>query len=179
MNALTLIVTPVGKGLLKVMSKMGVSTFQSYCGAQIFEAVDCRRRLWTDIFAARCRKSAALALPILGGKCITGINWLMEKTIAMIWTPAAIMLIGFTVRRICGRRCRFPNFSIRCALNILTLIWNTSRQINEQGEKLMTLRGMLDIEKADSPVPLEEVESAVEIVRRFFHRRHVFWFNIA
>ncbi|MFX9703704.1 glutamate synthase central domain-containing protein, partial [Acinetobacter baumannii] len=55
----------IGKGLLKVMSKMGISTYQSYCGAQIFDAVGLKADFVAKYFPAPIRGSKALALPRL------------------------------------------------------------------------------------------------------------------
>ena len=157
----------VGKGLLKVMSKMGVSTFQSYCGAQIFEAVGLSAAFVDRYFCGTVSQIGGVGVADIGRevhywhKLAYGENDCDDLDAggdyayrihgeAHLWTPLSVSKLQHSVR----------------AKHFDTYL-EYSRQINEQGEKLMTLRGMLDIEKADSPVPLEEVESAVEIVRRF------------
>ncbi|KAG1694912.1 Ferredoxin-dependent glutamate synthase 1 [Nymphon striatum] len=111
----------VGKGLKKVMSKMGICTYQSYCGAQIFDAVD------------------------VGGDYAYRVRG--EKH---IWTPVTISKLQHAVRG-----------------NDATSFAEFSKSIDEQSEGLLTLRGLMDFNFAENPIPLDEVESAKEIVKRF------------
>jgi glutamate synthase domain-containing protein 2/glutamate synthase domain-containing protein 1/glutamate synthase domain-containing protein 3 len=158
----------IGKGLLKVMSKMGISTLQSYHGAQIFEAVGLSRELidkhftWTasqiegiglDVIAAEVKARhdrAYRALASLDGDLDAGgqYQWRRRGEHHM-YNPETIAKLQHAVRS--GKYALFKQYS---AL------------VNDHSEKLCTLRGLLKF-KPGIPVPLEEVEPAREIVKRF------------
>ncbi|RMH21558.1 MAG: glutamate synthase large subunit [Gammaproteobacteria bacterium] len=158
----------VDKGLLKVMSKMGISTYQSYCGAQIFEAIGLRHDFVEQYFTgttsqiegigieevateavkwhqrAYRRDTAGQSLPD-GGEYAWRVNGESH-----MWSPETISLMQHAVRS--GDYGLFKQFSAK---------------INDQGKALMTLRGLFEFSPKNRPVPLEEVESAEEIVKRF------------
>ncbi len=159
----------VAKGILKVMSKMGISTYQSYCGAQIFDAVGCAAEFLDKYFtgtfctvsganlASVARDTAArhrLAFgdaPLYRDSLDVGGEYAYRvRGENHIWTPETIAKLQHSTR----------------ANN-----WSTyeeyARQINEQSEKLLTLRGLFDFRPSEKPVPLEEVEPASAIVKRF------------
>ena len=159
----------VGKGIMKVMSKMGISTYQSYCGAQIFDAVGlssafvekCFTRTATTIegvgFAEVAREAVARHQaaygndPIYRGMLDVGGDYafrLRGETHA--WTPETVAKLQHAVR---GKLpAEFHAFT---------------RTINDQSERLLTIRGLMDFKFAPTPVPLDEVEPAKEIVKRF------------
>ncbi|MDX1762719.1 MAG: glutamate synthase large subunit [bacterium] len=157
------------KGVVKTMSKMGISTIQSYRGAQIFEAVGLNREVidrfftWTasriqgaDLqtlvdevlrrhwraFAPRAEVGADLAT---GGKHL----WRQGGEHHQM-NPMAIHLVQTATRT--GNYSMFREFS---------------RLIDDQGERLATLRGLLAFKEPSRPVPLEEVEPVEGIVKRF------------
>ena len=160
----------VGKGLSKIMSKMGISTYMSYCGAQIFEAVGLSAALVDKYFhgtasqigglgifdvaeealrhhrAAYARNPALQPLMDAGGEYAWRANG--EEH---MWTPDAIAKLQHSTRA-----NRYDSFE------------EYARIINDQSERQMTLRGLfaLKIDPARA-VPLDEVEPAAEIVRRF------------
>jgi len=163
-------VKAVGKGLSKIMSKMGVSTYMSYCGAQLFEAIglstDTVNKYFTGtpsrvegigVFeiaeeAIRMHKQAFSADPVLETMLDAGGEYAWRaRGEEHMWSPDAIAKLQHSTR----------------ANN-----WNTYKEyaqiINDQSKRHMTLRGLfefrLDPAKA---IPLEEVESAKEIVKRF------------
>ncbi len=159
----------VGKGLLKVMSKMGISTFQSYCGAQIFDAVglssDFVARFFTGtetsvegvgltevaVEAARWHSQAYGNEQVYRRHLDVGGDYAYRlRGEDHVWTPDTISRLQHATR----------------ANN-----WETyeqfSRIINDQNERLLTFRGLMDFKWADQPIPLEEVEPAKEIVKRF------------
>ena len=161
----------VGKGLLKTMSKMGVSTFQSYCGAQIFEAVGLATDFVDEYFCGTESQIGGIGVDEVARETLfwhqlanDGEQSLLYENAldaggdyayrlrgeAHLWTPASVAALQHAVRG-----------------NAANQYEEYSRLINEQSERLMTLRGMLEMQMADSPVPLEEVESAADIVRRF------------
>ena len=163
----------VDKGLLKVMSKMGISTYQSYCGAQIFDAVGLSRALIDEFFfgtatriegaglaeiaeeTARRHAEAFGESPVLRSALDVGGEYAYRlRGEAHCWTPQTVSLLQHAVRG--NARDKYDAYS---AL------------LNEQNEHLLTIRGLFRIRGAEEdgrkPVPLDEVESAVSIVRRF------------
>jgi glutamate synthase (NADPH/NADH) large chain len=159
----------IGKALLKIMSKMGISTYQSYCGAQIFNAVGLGKEFLDRYFC--------------GTECTTGgigLREVAEETVRRhrlafsnaplyrsaldvggeyayrvrgedhVWTPETISKLQHATRA-----------------NDARTYEEYARLINEQSERLLTLRGLLEFRFAERPIPLEEVEPAAEIVKRF------------
>ena len=161
----------VCKGIYKVMSKMGVSTFQSYCGAQIFEAVGLRRdfvdkyfrRTVSQIEGAGLAEIAEESLfwhrvafdgkprPLYQNALDAGGDYAFRaRGEEHLWTPQSIAKLQHAVR---GKNAD----SYREYADL----------INNQSRRLMTLRGLLQIREGGGGVPLEEVESAAEMVKRF------------
>ncbi len=163
----------VDKGLLKVMSKMGISTYQSYCGAQIFDAVGLSRAFVDEFFfgTASSIEGAGLAeiaaetvrrhadafgeSPVLRTSLEVGGEYAYRiRGEAHNWNPQTVSLLQHAVRG--NARDRFTAFS---------------KTLNEQSEQLLTIRGLFLIKTAETegraPVPLDEVEPAAEIVKRF------------
>jgi glutamate synthase domain-containing protein 2/glutamate synthase domain-containing protein 1/glutamate synthase domain-containing protein 3 len=158
----------IGKGLLKVMSKMGISTLQSYHGAQIFEAVGLCRELidkyftWTasqiegiglDAIAAEVKARhdyAHRVSPSLDGELDPGGQYQWRRRGEYhAYNPGTIAKLQHSVRA--GSYKLFKQYSA------LT---------NDHSEKLCTLRGLLKF-KPGIPIPIEAVEPAAEIVKRF------------
>jgi glutamate synthase (NADPH/NADH) large chain len=159
----------VGKGLFKVMSKMGISTYQSYCGAQIFDAVGLGsgfvdkyfRGTATTIEGAgldeiaeetvRWHRDAYGDAPIYRNSLDVGGDYAFRvRGEDHMWTPDTISSLQHATRANDART--YQEFA---------------RQVNEQSERLLTLRGLFDFRFADQPVPLDEVEPAQAIVKRF------------
>ena len=158
------------KGVLKVMSKMGISTVQSYRGAQIFEAVGLNLELideyftWTpsrvggigldgvereaserhDRAFGSPQVAAAQDLPMGGA-----YQWRRGEEHHQ-WNPDAIATLQHSART-----------------NNWDVYKEFSRMSNDQSRKLATLRGLLDFKQDRAPVPIEQVEPASEIVKRF------------
>ncbi len=163
-------VKAVGKGLNKVMSKMGISTYMSYCGAQIFEAVGLNRDLVDKYFrgtasnvggmglfevmeeAVRAHRAAFSDDPVLATMLDAGgeYQWRVRGEEHM-WTPDAIAKLQHSTRA-----------------NSYQTYKEYAQVINDQGRRHMTLRGLfefrIDPKKA---IPLDEVEPAKDIVKRF------------
>ncbi|HVI50345.1 MAG TPA: glutamate synthase large subunit [Candidatus Sulfotelmatobacter sp.] len=159
----------VDKAILKVMAKMGISTYQSYCGAQIFDALGLSEEFVAKYFkgtssniggvgvievaeeTVRRHQAAYGASPVLAQHLDVGGEYAHRiRGEDHLWTSDSIAALQHAVRG--NSRDRFLDFA---------------RQINEQNEKLMTLRGLFDLKPVGKPVPLEEVESAKDIVKRF------------
>ena len=166
-------VKAVGKGLSKIMSKMGVSTYMSYCGAQLFEAIGLERSLVENYFrgtasqvggigvfevaeeAIRMHRAAFGADPLLADRLDAGgeYAWRVRGEEHM-WTPDAIAKLQHSVRAPGGGR--FETYK------------EYAQIVNDQSRRHMTLRGLFEfrVDPAKA-VPLEEVEPAAEIVKRF------------
>ena len=162
-------VKAVGKGLCKVMSKMGISTYMSYTGAQIFEAVGLKKAFVDKYFsgtpskvegigrfdvaeeAIRMHEGAFSADPVLENMLETGGEYAFRiRGEDHLWTPDAIAKLQHSTRS--GKYESYKEYA---------------KIINDQTKRHLTLRGLFEIKKAAEPVPLEEVESAKEIVKRF------------
>jgi glutamate synthase (NADPH/NADH) large chain len=162
-------VKAINKGLLKVMSKMGISTYQSYCGAQIFEAVGLNAGFVAGYFtgtatqiegiglsevaeeAVRTHRNAFGADPVLANALEAGgeYAWRVRGEEHM-WTPESIAKLQHATRT-----------------NNAATYKEYAKLINEQSTRLKTLRGLFEIKPAGAAVPLSEVDSAKEIVKRF------------
>ncbi len=159
----------VNKGLLKVMSKMGISTYQSYCGAQIFEAIGLNAGFVEKYFTGTATQIEGIGLrevaeeavhihgdafgadPVLSSALDAGGDyaWRVRGEDHM-WTPDSIAKLQHATRA-----------------NNFATYKEYAKLINEQAHKLKTLRGLFEIKSAGTPVPLDEVEPAKEIVKRF------------
>jgi glutamate synthase domain-containing protein 2/glutamate synthase domain-containing protein 1/glutamate synthase domain-containing protein 3 len=163
-------VKAIGKGLSKIMSKMGVSTYMSYCGAQLFEAVGLEKGFVEKYFrgtasqvggigvfevaeeAIRTHKAAFGDDPVLATMLDAGgeYAWRVRGEEHM-WTPDAIAKLQHSARA--GKFETYKEYA---------------QIINDQSRRHMTLRGLFEFKLDPSKgVPLEEVEPASEIVKRF------------
>ena len=157
------------KGVVKVISKMGISTIQSYRGAQIFEAIGLNSEVidkyftWTpsrlegigmDIIAKevllrhdKAFPARPLANPVLetGGQ----YQWRQDGEFHL-FNPQTVHRLQHAVRT--GNYESFKQYSAA---------------VNDQGKRLGTLRGLLDLKFEGSPIPIEEVESLESILKRF------------
>jgi glutamate synthase (NADPH/NADH) large chain len=163
----------VDKGLLKVMSKMGISTYQSYCGAQIVDAVGLSRAFIDEFFSgtATSIEGAGLAeiaqetqrrhadafgmSPVLSTALEVGGEYAYRvRGETHSWTPETVSLLQHAVRG--NARERYDAFA---------------KLLNEQSAQLLTIRGLFRIKTAEedarTSVPIDEVEPAVSIVKRF------------
>ena len=159
----------LGKSLIKVASKMGISTVQSYRGAQIFEAIGLSREVvdkyftWTasrvggvglDVIARESmnrHKSAYLADPNLDGELDAGgqYQWRRRGEFHM-YNPNTIAKLQHSVRS--GNYKLFKDYT---------------RMVDDHSRSLATLRGLLKFNSTRQAVPIEEVEPASQIVKRF------------
>lgn len=159
----------VGKGLCKIMSKMGISTYMSYTGAQIFEAVGLQKAFVDKYFtgtpsniegiglfeaaeeAIRLHNQAFSSDPVLAEMLDAGGEYAYRvRGEEHLWTPDAIAKLQHATRS--GKYETFKEFA---------------RIINDQSKRQLTLRGLFELKTAATPVPLDEVEPASEIVKRF------------
>jgi glutamate synthase (NADPH/NADH) large chain len=160
----------VGKGLMKVMSKMGISTYMSYCGAQIFEAIGLNKALVDKYFkgtasnvegigvfelaeeALRLHKAAFSNDPVLANALDAGGEYAYRvRGEDHMWTPDAIAKLQHSTRS-----------------NNFNTYKEYAQIINDQSRRHMTLRGLFEFKIDPSKaIPLDEVEPAKEIVKRF------------
>ncbi|MFT4233328.1 MAG: glutamate synthase central domain-containing protein, partial [Leucobacter sp.] len=165
------LIKALGKGMLKVMSKMGISTVASYCGAQTFEAIGLAQSVVDRYFTGTASKLGGVGLDVIAAEVAarhraaypddpaalahkyleTGgeYRWRRGEE-PHLFDPETIYKLQHATRT--GRREIFSEYT---------------RRVNEQQERLMTLRGLFKFVPQRPPVPLGEVEPVSEIVKRF------------
>src|SRR5467141_132575 len=163
----------IDKGILKVMSKMGISTYQSYCGAQIFDAVGLKSEFVAEYFTGTATRIEGVALaeiaeesvrrhrdafgdaPIYRNALDVGGEYQFRvRGEDHVWTAATVAALQHAVRG-----------------NLPEQYRAYAKVSNEQSERLLTIRGLFRLKSAEedgrAPVPIEEIEPAKNIVRRF------------
>ncbi len=159
----------IDKGLLKVFSKMGISTLASYCGAQIFEAIGLNQTLVDRYFTGTASRIEGVSMDVLAREAV------MKHDLA-VRSPAGseteLDIGGAYQFRVQGERHLVnPNTISKLQHAVRQSNPQTfhefSRIIDDQSQALMTLRGMLEFHAVNDPVPVDEVEPAASIVKRF------------
>ena len=159
----------VDKGILKVMSKMGISTYQSYCGAQIFDAVGLSSIFVEKYFTGTATPIEGVGLREIAEECVrrhkdaygdapiyrtmldVGGDYAFRiRGEDHAWTPESVAKLQHAVRA-----------------NLPEDYKAYAKSINDQNERLLTIRGLMQFKWAEKPIPLDEVEPASEIVKRF------------
>ena len=163
----------IDKGLLKVMSKMGISTYQSYCGAQIFDAIGLKSDFVARYFTGTATRIEGVGLaeiaeeavlrhrdafgdaPIYRSMLDVGGDYAFRvRGEDHVWNAATVSALQHAVRGNSSEKYR-----------------QFAKIINDQTSRLLTIRGLFRIKSAEEdgrkPVPLEEVEPAKDIVKRF------------
>jgi len=154
---------------LKVMSKMGISTYQSYCGAQIFDAIGLSTDFVEQYFTGTATTIEGSGLAEIAEEAVQrhahafGDNPIYKSQLDVgggyafrirgeehAWTPHSVASLQHAVRG-----------------NIPAEYEAFAKSINDQSERNLTIRGLMKFKYADKPVPLDEVESAEDIVKRF------------
>ncbi len=157
------------KGLLKVFSKMGISTLQSYRGAQVFEAVGLNKELVEEYFTGTASRVEGVGLDVLAKEAIAKHSFAF-RPISESETELAVG--GNYAYRVNGE------FHLLNPLTVSKLQHSVQQQryetfqeyaelIDAQNEKLCTLRGLMQFKKSTKPISIDEVEAASEIVKRF------------
>ena len=172
-QAVTRYIKALDKGILKVMSKMGISTYQSYCGAQIFDAVGLSDEFLNDYFTGTNSQIGGVGIqevaqetferhrlafseaPVYKNMLDVGGEYAYRiRGEAHTWRPEVVADLQHAVRG-----------------NLPDKYKSFADEVNTQNEQLMTLRGLFRIRTAEElgrqAIPLEEVEPASEIVKRF------------
>jgi glutamate synthase (NADPH/NADH) large chain/glutamate synthase (ferredoxin) len=168
------IVKAIGKGLLKTISKMGISTIQSYCGAQIFEAVGLEKPLIDRHFCGTASRIGGVGLETLAQEALDrhergygGVGgsdfeellpvggvyaWRRDGEHHM-WNPETIAALQHAVRDTNGSaQDKYDEYA---------------RMVNDHAARKATLRGLLKFRGGAEPIPLDQVEPAKDIVKRF------------
>ena len=164
------IVRAIGKGLLKTISKMGISTIQSYCGAQIFEAVGLEPELIAKHFTGTASRIGGIGMDVLSTEALERhfrayprvdrevlpvggvLQWRRDGEVH-IWNPDTIAKLQHSVRGQNGDPVKTYD--------------EYARMVNEDVAKKASLRGLIKLRTIEEPLPLEEIEPANEIVKRF------------
>jgi glutamate synthase (NADPH) large chain len=159
----------VGKGLLKVFSKMGISTLQSYRGAQIFEAIGLNRVIVDKYFTGTVSRIEGVGLDVLVREAQMRHRYAMQEVTD---AEPELDLGGNYHFRINGEKHQInPDTVMKLQHAVRQEKYETYREyaaiVDRQNKELYTLRGLMELKDAATPVPIDEVESAKEIVKRF------------
>ncbi|MEM5501813.1 glutamate synthase large subunit [Ahrensia kielensis] len=168
-EVVTRYIKSIGKGILKVMSKMGISTYQSYCGAQIFDAVGLRQSFVDRFFFGTATTIEGVGLaeiaeetlrrhelafsndPVLRNALDVGGEYAYRmRGENHTWSPDAVANLQHAVRK--DSYSTYKEFAA---------------EVNAKTERANTIRGLFDIKTSDNPISIDEVESAADIVKRF------------
>ncbi len=157
----------INKGLLKIFSKMGISTVQSYCGAQIFEAIGLNRELIDRYFTGTPSRVEGVGIRDIGEETL--------RRHRVAYEPVAIRQLDFGGEvhyRIQGEHHNWNPETIyklqhASRLNDPKTYAEFAQIVNDESKRRSNLRGLLDFKFTPQPIPLEEVEPAKEIVKRF------------
>ncbi|MGA2321482.1 MAG: glutamate synthase large subunit [Solirubrobacteraceae bacterium] len=189
------VVKAIGKGLLKTISKMGISTIQSYRGAQIFEAVGLEKELVDTHFTGTASRIGGVGLEVLAAEALErharaypaphdellpvgGVYAWRRDGEHHMWNPETIALVQHAVRAANGdvdaalKGDRRAHEAVRES-PAFEKYREYARRVNEDAARKATLRGLLEIGTgergpiSDQSIPLEEVEPTSEIVKRF------------
>ena len=159
----------IGKGILKVMSKMGISTYQSYCGAQIFDAIGLSSQFIEQYFTGTATTIEGVGLTEVAQETVRrhqtaygdnpiyrnmldvgGMYGLRLRGEEHAWTAQNVAALQHAVRG-----------------NIPEKYREFAQTINDQSSRMLTIRGLMEFRKAEHPLDISEVEPASEIVKRF------------
>jgi len=159
----------IKKGLLKTFSKMGISTLQSYQGAQVFEAIGLNKELIEAYFAGTTSRLEGIGLEVLAREAQLKHEFAF-RPLTEFETELAVG--GNYHQRVDGEYHLLNPLTIsKLQQAVRAGSFKTFQEytelIDRQSSNLCTLRGLMKFKKGDKPVPIEEVEPAKEIVKRF------------
>ena len=159
----------IKKALLKTISKMGISTISSYCGAQIFEAVGLEPALIERHFTGTPSRIGGIGLDVLAREALDRHARALPRPRGRACSRSAVSTRGArTASTTCGTPRRSRCCSTRCAHGGEQTYEEYSQLVNTDAARKATLRGLLKFRFAeDGGIPLDEVEPAKEIVKRF------------
>jgi glutamate synthase (ferredoxin) len=162
-------VKAINKGIVKVISKMGISTIQSYRGAQIFEAIGLGPELIDKYFAWTASRVGGVGLPVLAKEA----RMRHERAFPDRSTNGHVLDAGgqYQWRREGEYHLFNPETIHRlqyaCRTNNYKVFQDYSELVNNQSKRICTLRGLMDLKFESKPIPIDEVESVDSIVKRF------------
>jgi glutamate synthase (NADPH) large chain len=167
--AVTNYVKALNKGVLKVISKMGISTIQSYRGAQIFEAVGLNREFVDRYFTWTASRVSGVGLDVIAEEV------LMRHHRAFPRRPVGALELDWGGEYQWRRDGEYHLFNPDTVFKLqhatrsgqYQIFKDYTRTVNDQSQRLCTLRGLFDLRPAGAAVPLDEVESVESIMRRF------------
>jgi glutamate synthase domain-containing protein 2/glutamate synthase domain-containing protein 1/glutamate synthase domain-containing protein 3 len=159
----------LNKGILKVMSKMGISTLQSYCGAQVFEAVGLDRTLVDTYFTRTVSRIGGVGIDVISEE----VRCRHEK--AFPTRPLAEHDLEWGGEYQWRRDGEYHLFNPETVFKLqhatrsgqYAIFKEYTRLVDDQNERLATLRGLLELKIAAEPIPIDEVEPVESIVKRF------------
>ncbi|HEY3045436.1 MAG TPA: glutamate synthase large subunit, partial [Vicinamibacterales bacterium] len=168
-QAVTNYIKALNKGILKVMSKMGISTLQSYCGAQIFEAVGLNRPFVDKYFTWTASRIGGVGIDVIAEEAVerhrrafqnkAGALTELESGGEYQWrrdgeyhlfNPDTVFKLQHSTRS--GQYSVFKEYT---------------KLVDDQSRRRATLRGLLELKTAPQPIPIDEVEPVDTIVKRF------------
>ena len=174
-KAVANLIKALGKGVLKVMSKMGISTVASYCGAQVFEAIGLSQEFIDRYFTGTVSQLGGVGLEVIAAES--------AARHAVAYPPEGVhnahrtLWVGgeYQWRREGEPHLFDPDTVFRLQHSTRQRRYDIFKQytarIDEQAQRLMTLRGLFDFADASvsgrAPIPIEQVEPVSEIVTRF------------
>jgi glutamate synthase (NADPH) large chain len=161
-------VKAVSKGLFKIFSKMGISTLQSYCGAQIFEAVGLDSEIVENYFTGTPTRIEGLSLEMLEEETIKRHSHALDPQI----DQSTLDVGGLYQYRRDGEKHLWNPLTIsKLQLSTQREDYKTFKEytslINNQNKQRVTLRSLYELDTSGNKIPVEEVEPASEIVKRF------------
>ncbi len=159
----------INKGLLKTFSKMGISTLQSYRGAQVFEAVGLNQSLIEAYFSGTASRIEGVGLEVLAREALLKHAYAFQP---LTESETELVVGGHYQYREGGEYHLLNPATISKLQNAVrqnnpTTFQEYTDLLDDQNRTLCTLRGLLQLKYADHPLPLDEVEPAKEIVKRF------------
>ncbi len=159
----------IKKGLLKTFSKMGISTLQSYQGAQVFEAIGLNKELVDTYFTGTSSRLEGVGLSVLAAEAQVKHEYAFRPLMEF---ETELSVGGAYHQRVNGEYHLLNPQTISKLQHAVRQESAKSFQeytelIDRQSAHLCTLRGLMKFKKCDAPVPIEEVEPAKEIVKRF------------
>jgi glutamate synthase domain-containing protein 2/glutamate synthase domain-containing protein 3 len=159
----------INKGVVKVISKMGISTVQSYCGAQVFEAIGLDQDFVDRYFTWTASRIGGVSLDVIAEEVH------MRHRQAFPDRPAASQILDDGGQYSYRREGEYHLFSPEtihklqhaCRSNNYEIFKEYSRLVDDQSHRLCTLRGLMNLKSDRQPVEIEEVEPVEAIVKRF------------
>ncbi|WP_167045837.1 glutamate synthase large subunit [Salinibacterium sp. ZJ454] len=165
------VIKALGKGVLKIMSKMGISVVSSYAGAQAFEAVGLSRGFIDQYFTGTTTQLGGVGIDVIAAETLSRHTSAYPEDSAALAHERLATGGEYQWRRDGAPHLFNPETVFRLQHSTRTRRYDVFREytklVDDQSEQLMTLRGMFKFRSARKPVPIDEVESVESIVKRF------------